>query len=452
MSLPAARRVELEEKLGSLTADFEAWQLASADGTRLQKHQSQIARVTDVLGKLEKQAGERIPELTDAESARLLDRTILDLHRLWSYFRSKLLLRYVPLYEEPLICADELTWACYSCAQQAVPKERRARLKEPPLVFLNGAVSPFAASREALYEPERVPNEPVESDILDKEVRRLPIPVIGVPWYQVRHLPSATVLCHEVGHNIEADLGLQTEVENLIGGALEERSAPAVRRRRWLEWRAETWADVVGCAGAGSAFGIALLEFLSTHAARQPVPGYPSTAVRARISIAALEGLQDSKRGADVLRARWGDDYPVGDADREYADDADVVISKLVTSKLVGLGNRTLKDVLCFDAGSEDLADEISEELAEGGEPVQSDARLLHAAARRAFDADPEAFARDETGAAAMRFVMAGRRSGPRALRDELGVSDDDLAEADAALAEDMFKRLQSAHEEEGGG
>ena len=118
MSTWAQRKeAELLAKLASIDAELEYWQAQAGPQGVLAKHNSQLARVasqlTPVLARVR----------ADIEAAELgatwprFERQILDLHRVWDFFREKLALRYVDWFADYLLAADEYAWACYEPAQ-----------------------------------------------------------------------------------------------------------------------------------------------------------------------------------------------------------------------------------------------------------------------------------------------------------------------------------------------
>ena len=75
---------------------------------------------------------ERLPALADDEQRLLagamdVELMILELHRIWEFFRAKFALRYVDWFAGHLAAADELAWRCYAPACARVPGGSLAR-------------------------------------------------------------------------------------------------------------------------------------------------------------------------------------------------------------------------------------------------------------------------------------------------------------------------------------
>jgi hypothetical protein len=245
------RRVAARQrKLASLEAEFQSWEAESADGTKpLRLHHSQIGRVTGVLRKLRSELSDP-PAATATVARTLTDRqiesTALELHRMWEFFRSKLAMRKVDWFQPYLDAVDDFAWACYKPARDlagAAGTVSPTALKEPPLVFFGGGWSPFAMSRDFPFDAEAVPGEPLRNDAFKSALKKLPLPVVGIPWFQIGHLPDAVVIGHEVGHLVEDDLGLKPTVSNLIAGAADPSQAAA-----WRSWSGEIFGRHVRSA------------------------------------------------------------------------------------------------------------------------------------------------------------------------------------------------------------
>src|SRR5205085_544367 len=164
----------------------------------------QIRRLTDQLRAMADDIGGRIQTVSLDDDkvlteCRQLQREMLDVHRLWDYYRSKLSLRYLAWFSGYLATADEFAWACYEPVQDAAGQEGALALRGGPLVYFSGEFSPFTDVRGQDFDVPDVPGT-LDSEEFEEVLAALPIPLVGVPWYQVAHLPDAVLIAHEVGH------------------------------------------------------------------------------------------------------------------------------------------------------------------------------------------------------------------------------------------------------------
>jgi hypothetical protein len=196
-------------------------------------------------------------------------------------------------------------------------------------VFPNGRWSPFARSREDAYELDEATGNERALDGFESILQTLPVPLVGIPWYQLAHLPDAVFIGHEVGHLVEHDFELEEQLQAVLGAALPEKGHDAVpeeRRRAWiLRWRSEVFADAYGVLTTGPAFrnppGSPRRRQDTDRgggAAGSETPGqsawsdYPTRALRASLVCEAVAQLDGDKATPDIfrnqaaaLRASW---------------------------------------------------------------------------------------------------------------------------------------------------
>ena len=134
MTLAYRKKIELQQKLASLQSEFDDWRKKSKAYQPLEKHQSQIHRVTLQLEGLNEQIEFELDQLPDTgldvlSKARDLELAMLESHRVWDFFRSKLSLRSIEWFNRYLIAADELAWECYSAAQNQLDPKYLAKEK-----------------------------------------------------------------------------------------------------------------------------------------------------------------------------------------------------------------------------------------------------------------------------------------------------------------------------------
>ncbi|XXT23815.1 hypothetical protein WME94_19955 [Sorangium sp. So ce429] len=452
--LSARKAAEMRHKLDSLTREIDDWKARSAAGQPLEKHNTQIHRLAAQLGELAARVGERLSGPPSGAGllgeSRDLERLILDAHRLWEFFRSKLALRDVPRFREHLALADDLAWACYE------PARRRARdedLKEPPLVFYNGCSSPFVLARGTAYEAEAVEGEGIGSGAVRQLLQALPIPVVGVPWFQIEHLSDVLVIGHEVGHTVEDDLHLTGRLHALLDGALAEAGGVPDRQAAWRAWLGEIFADVYGTLACGPAFAGALADFLAgdpgevTTERRQPRAWghYPTATLRILLVARALKELGFGAE-SDELRDEWATVYPAH-AMGAFEPDVPRVIGALLGGPYPELQAARLPDLTAFSREDHAQATEVAglalaRQAIGVGEP-----RILLAGARLAFARDPAAYAERGVHARIVKRAAEARRGGVRGPRGAAAAAAEllRLAATDRTAGARLYEVLRQA-------
>jgi hypothetical protein len=438
-AIDAARTAaELRAKLTGLAAELGDWRDATGAKQPLWRHHTQIEAVAGTLGQaVTGLAG----QLDDAEkSQRILDRAgvidsrIMDLHRLWGFFRGKFALRYVPWLEAPLVSLDDLAWACYSPAQDFVPLQQR---REPPLLYFTGGTSPFLIPRGSPYLVEPLPDGSLREPQFAQAVRLVPVALIGLPWFQADHLPDAPLLGHEVGHAVEQDLGLATAVRGLI-----EAAVPPSRRAAWGAWSGEIFADVYGTLCCGSSFVSALMALLAgppgevaQESCGPPDWGsYPTRTLRVLLADAVLAWLGVRPPDPPVADM-WRATYPQRPLP-EYEDDVGAVAAAVLDGPYDMLDGAGLTAILAYTSDDEATASRLAGRLLDGLGTDAGGVRHIMAAARLAYDRDREGYARskvttiaraeianipwDRVRAADEASLSPGELSGERGQRDRV--------------------------------
>jgi len=401
MITPISERktVELSRKLGSLDDEFDHWLKQSEEDQPFQKHHTQIRAVTEILNRLRAQIKTKLGSVKDDNQplaqGRAVEEMILAVHRIWEYFRSKLSQRYEDRFKQYLAAADEFAWACYKPALDATAATDRNHVRrEPPLVFFNGGASPFSVSRDRAFEAEQVPGEPLSGPALKKVLESLPIPVIGVPWHQVAHLPDALVIGHEVGHTVEDDFKLTSTLEERLGAVLV-RGVDQTRHAAWKNWLGEIFADLYGCLAAGPAFVSALMDFLAgapaTVAAQTRTEMdwglYPTDYLRIVFNLAALRALGFAAE-SDRLEQNWQASYP-SHSMTCFAADAKLIAPALLDVKYAQLGGRSLREIVIFSAKEQKRASEVADDINRQDQITKGNIRELFAAIRLAYERAP---------------------------------------------------------------
>jgi hypothetical protein len=418
---PERTAAELRSKLASLDRELTAWRDATrGDDAPLRRHHTQVEAIAGTLGQAASDLAYGLRGAEEGtwilERAVLIERRILDLHRLWGFFRDKLALRFVPWLEEPLLVADDLAWACYAPMQSFIPPEQQ---REPPLIYFTGGTTPFLMPRGAPYVVEPLPDGGMRAPEFSEAVRSVPVALIGLPWFQASHLPDAPLIAHEVGHAVEHDLGLADRVRALIEGAVPARHRPA-----WGAWSSEVFADIYGVLGCGSGFARALAALLAgpqrdvaTEVRDKSDWGsYPTRTLRVLLTSAVLEKLRVDPIDPPMASA-WRDTYRQRPL-KDYEADVGAVVTAVLEGPYKALKDGSLAAVFPYSKDDEQQASKMATRLVKGLEPDTGRIRQLLAAARLAYDRDSEQYARHASAIVLASIARLPSR-GMRAAGDE---------------------------------
>ncbi len=430
------KRVELLAKLENLIDELDKWLEVSRPNAALEKHHTQIRRVERQLRSVGLRLQDDIRSADIGPDWRRLERQTLDLYRVWDFFREKFALRFIPWLQPYLIMADEFAWACYQPIQQVAVEQQTVAagsVREPPLVCLTAVSTPFSIPRGASYAAD-IDGGAGLFGAARQLTSRLPVPVVGVPWFQLRHLPDALIIGHEVGHHVFRDFNLRPDAERLLDSALAKRGLGGTVER-WRSWLDEAFADVYGVLSAGSAYPLVLGDFLLVEgldAGTDDGGGYPPSATRLALTLAVLEQAGQSD-AVFRIRELWGAGQ-LPELDPDVAREADTVAAALVRGRYGAL-RQSLGEVL--DCTEQCRAAQMARGVLDGWAPDTSDIRTVLAAAAHAFASDPTGY-RDAMVTELILQVAADLqqpgvrfRGGGGEARDEpaVGLADDVAAE-----------------------
>lgn len=438
-SMVERKRIELTQKLSSLNEEFEYWLTQSNPQAAFEKHHSQIRAVTSILRQLQQGINQRVAAAQTPDQlltiSHIAAQMTLSVHRIWEYFRSKFIQRREERLSQYLRAADEFAWACYQPvlegANAATPGKFR---KEPPLVFFNGGSSPFSVSRARSFEGEAVPNELLSGPDLRRVLNSLPLPVIGVPWFQVAHWPDALVIAHEVGHTVEDDFHLTDSLQEHLETALQA-GIDAAHHAAWRAWLGEIFADLYGCLATGPAFVGSLMDFLvrTSGALAQENrlepnwEAYPTNPLRLLFNFAVLRAMGFTVE-AEALRITWQVLCPTHQL-QSYEADVEPIVTELLTNNYPPLGQQTLLDFespqpeaptkkikFRFSPEQQSKALQIVKALKSGEALTQTqDFRVLLAASRLSYEADPQGFVDKKYAAKILMRIKDITKPGTRA-------------------------------------
>ena len=457
IDLIGQRQSEVDYHSQVLQKEFGKWLAISKEpDAPFAKHKSQIEQITSVLLEFirivdsENIANDRVK----TESAY---KKILGVYRIWSYFRSKFIMREDELIGNILKCADELANACYEPARdraKATGLIDTKRLKAPPLVFFSNDARPFAQPRNTPFMPEGLSMRDMQN--FERVILSLPVPIIGIPWFQVNHVPALPIIAHEVGHAVEIDFGLEDILNNLFGSlGIDEERRPA-----WVSWRKEIFADVYACLCIGPAFLLALIDFLQgtkTEIEQENLSEhnwglYPTRSLRIKLNLFTLKelGLLSSteipeplKKFLEAFERTWFSEYPEHRM-KVFEDDIEAVITPLLKARFDVFGNIPFEKVMSYEVSDLTTSWYLSKKVLSNSNFLPQirpwTYRSLAAAPRLAYSSDSHKYQEKEGNSTSVRELLSAIPTGNR---------DSDLrAELPADQVEEVLNQRLEVHRE----
>jgi hypothetical protein len=444
------RRISaLPNKLKSLADEIEDWRQRAAS-KEFAIHRSQLR---DVCAGLELMHEELRAEAAvvaknsatiSVDNVVALEQKILAVIQIWQCYRDKFALRLLEPLRRQLSLFDDLAWEAYRPARDRVfiaAVQADVQKPVPPLVFPNPNWSPFARSRETAFQIDESTGDPVALAHFDEHVRSIPVPLIGVPWYQLSHLPDAIFVGHEVGHLVEDDFGLSEELRAAILAALAD--APELRRAAWSRhWRSEVFADAYGVLVGGPAFAIALIDLLAGAApsvteikaslSGERWSGYPTRALRALLVAEFVARLPPDAANTKLftslaaeMRAPW--EKSLSTFEREYAEDIPAVATAIYSTPLEAFASGhgqpgvAVSTIITFDAAMHAATLQAAQRAENGQAQITSDVRVLFAAMSRSFQEDHLRFGQQQVQERLRKRMIEKRNEAPRsAVLDKL--------------------------------
>ena len=189
-----------------------------------------------------------------------------------------------------------------------------------------------------------------------------------VPYDQTANVWEFLSICHEVGHEIDADLKLIPAIKSTLSKALENGALPPVRQRRWLGWASEIFPDFLALQFSGPAFAYMLRNvlILPPDQVTQIVSGdrHPNHYIRVMLCAAYIRSMGAASpdaafrsaldRHADALEADWKPLYGDSAALSDYLSDMPLVIAGVMDSAIPAIGGATLRSLVEYTKQHED--------------------------------------------------------------------------------------------------
>lgn len=274
--LRIARRLRYEEmrrRTAELPREMGDWRKRVTEDADKNAHNSQLQAIASLVGVLLEACGDDLerlgtsltdPEAEAASETPGFDDVALEVTRgmqlaqkTWDFFRDKLDQRFSDGFRDFLWTADTVAWDCHRFGIENAAKASVVELdavRAPPLTYLEATFSP------ATWQRGDYPGDGLDRYLGEAS---LPIPVIQIPWENAANVWDLVVLAHEVGHNLEADLGLRPALRESLLVRLRGMGVSPFREECWMYWLAEVFADLVGVQLAGPTYADVLADLLT---------------------------------------------------------------------------------------------------------------------------------------------------------------------------------------------
>lgn len=354
---------ELGRRTELLPREIEEWNKQSdTNKYGMGIHQSQVKAVTRLFdGLLKKQNGIR-DELTPSKAGAMqqedftkkrqeLELSLTGTHSIMATFRHIFSQRDdTQPYKQILDAADLVAAYSYLVCVKLANRwkgEPDEHYREPPLVFLNAKLSPAAITRRHSFGL-------IGLELHGEEELQLPISVISVSFHDTSAFWTLSSIYHEVGHVLDQDLQLRTE----LGAAVLAKLGASQNKNLWGKtWMGEAIADVLGVLLGGAGFALSLMDML--YKTREEVVeasggAHPNSYVRMFLVSAMLRrtGVDELKTLADSIEADWKKFYGEPEIWKSFVGECAAVADVLLGQPLAALKGRCLLD---FARSSEEV-------------------------------------------------------------------------------------------------
>jgi hypothetical protein len=235
-----------------------------------------------------------------------------------------------------------------------------------------------------------------------------PFPLVQLPYHRLVNPWTMGAILHEVSHNLQNELELETAVPASLLRRLRAAGLPDDVCRVWTRWNREIFGDMVGCMLGGEAFVASLMDVVGRAPAQalgySPHGVHPTPYLRMFLSCELLERMGFRER-AGALRRAWRRLYPSTAGSMlppavlsTWPRAVPVVVDAVCYTRFPGLGDKALRDVIFFEPRHQSMIEEAGARLARGTDPGVVPERFLIGAVRTAVDrglAAPETLMRN---------------------------------------------------------
>jgi hypothetical protein len=235
-----------------------------------------------------------------------------------------------------------------------------------------------------------------------------PFPLVQLPYHRLVNPWTMGAILHEVSHNLQNELELETAVPLAILRGVREAGVPEPVAQIWARWNREIFGDMVGCLLGGEAFVSSLMDVIGRSReqalAYSPRGVHPTPYVRLFLSTELLRRMGFPEVAASLARA-WRRLYPSTAESTmprallaTWPTAVPAVVEAVCFTGFPALGGKSLRQVITFEPRHQAMIEEAAGRLARGVDPGVVPERFLIGAVRVAIDrklAPPEQLMRN---------------------------------------------------------
>lgn len=280
-----------------------------------------------------------------------------------------------------LLSCDRIALDCYQYSYLGIGSAKTIPAP-PPFAYMRTGFSPATFRRSVpLQRLGRLKN---------------PFPLIQLPYHRLMNPWTLGAVLHEVSHNLQNDLGLDEVVPRTIEQRLLTAGMPPSVARTWKGWNRETFADMAGLLFGGPAIVASLMDVVGRSRANTLTfhdgAAHPTPYLRTFLSCELLRRM-GFEADAKAFARTWRRLYPLTASAQipramlaTFGEAHALVVDTICYTKYETLGNKTLAEVIRFEAKEQVMIEEAAARLANGNDPGVVPERFLISAARLAFD------------------------------------------------------------------
>jgi len=319
-------------------------------------------------------------------------RALQAVEKIWEFYFELFGQRLSP-YADQLLAADRVATDCYQAVYLHLGRARS--IPSPrPLSYIDTGFSPATFRRG------------VRMSAIGRN--RNPFPLVVFPRSRLVSPWTLGAVPHEVGHNLQSDLGLWLTLRDVLRGELESSGFHPLVVKTFTRWHKEMFADLIGVLLIGPAFVHSLMDVVGAARTKvvtfQPGGAHPTPYLRVPLNLLLLRRIGFEAEAARI-DAAWQRLYPRALRARlpepiagSFEAAADTAVSVICFRRYAELGGQSLVQTVAFSRRDQALVEEGAARLARNRNTGILPSRFLIAAARTAFDrrlAPPDAIARN---------------------------------------------------------